>query len=190
MSDSHINSDPILDDLRKKVFDTYNAYDAMHTAMSGKRRDLEEKARADINRQMGEDPAFKSINALWEAKIAAENALHKAESETDVRNASAKLPYPEGTILAEWNAPGYWAGRKEMTLTGKRAVIQIFREGGEYPRNRRYGRPQPGSIILRELKKNGVRGVKVSQWSDHLPKAYWLQEGQEPELNKQLKEKK
>jgi hypothetical protein len=104
------------------------------------------------------------------------DCIRKLESE-------ASLPYPLGTVLKEWVWHGGYFERSESggryRLTGRVAVLEIFKDGDELPRNVRWGKPHAGQIVLRMTKKDGSRGKDVEVWNDVCLKT-WLPEGQNP----------
>lgn len=93
------------------------------------------------------------------------------------------LPYPEGTVVEERKRSGtsFSAIRSDPKPTGKKGVIQIFRAGDWYPTNlSEYSAPEVGSVVVRELKKDGTPGLvvkKLAGWNSH-----WYKDGKLVEL--------
>ena len=90
----------------------------------------------------------------------------------------------EGETLYFWTHPKYDYTKYIQT---KSAIVQIFREGDEYPDNCRWDKPSIGDIILRYLKNNGTPGKKIERYGYMLNKS-WFKLGVDP--NEQIKAEK
>lgn len=95
---------------------------------------------------------------------------------------AASLPYLEGTKLVEWGYPR-WSSGCPMSKTGEVAILEIFKKDDEVPVNCRRNMPDVGAIVLRILKKDGSKGLKVKCWNDRM-KGYWFPEGVDPNAKK------
>ena len=88
------------------------------------------------------------------------------------------MPFPEGTILVQWQEVGF---ANIYKLTDTKAVIQVFKDGDEYLETRNHVRPNIGDIVLRFLNKNGKPGKKVEIWQKGETASYmslfWLPVG-------------
>ena len=89
------------------------------------------------------------------------------------------LPYPEGTILHKWMQYG-WGTKNPYTMTKETGVIQIFRNGDEYPDNMRWNKPRIGDLIIRLHKKDGSLGKKIERFYS----ATWVPKGEDPNFQK------
>ena len=91
-----------------------------------------------------------------------------------------RLDYPEGTILVRWGTGRNPVDFKPIMIkSNDRVIIQVYRRGDVLPLGIRWGKPNVGEVILREIKKDGTPGKKVELWKTDMKK-YWLPEGQEP----------
>jgi len=113
-------------------------------------------AIADVSERIGAKYADQHDGAVA-ACNAAEKALRDAKDADAAAGIGALLPV--GEVYEELDFPGgrYPYGCK-LERTGKLAVIELFRTGDDYLGVGRM--PEPGATVLRELKKNGKRGMR------------------------------
>ena len=169
--------------LEKILADAEKARYKIESKYNDRKSELYQEADEKVNAELGSEFA-----AARSAESKASMALKDAEDAERLAGASSKLPYPEGTIVCGWKGrPGWsWSLNPDMDRTGKRGVIEIYKEGDAYPSNRsRWNLPKTGDIVVRMLKKDGSKGIEAENYifTDYA-KDYWLPEGVEPECNK------
>lgn len=112
-----------------------------------------------------------------ETAEATERAMRQAyEAERDrLAVENSKPPYPEGTILVEWNQSNWSI---YAIPSSDRAVMQIFRKGDEFL-GKGSNQPCAGRAVLRMLKKDGTPGKQVRLWQKYWEgeDRRWLPEG-------------
>ena len=126
------------------------------------------------------DEANGNSLSLAEDMLAKSNEECAAEAaRIRLAEAASLLPYPEGTVVEEMRRPKHSASGQRRP-TGKKGVIQIFRAGDPYPSNlSEYSVPEVGSVVVRDLKKDGTPGAgvrKLGRWS------WWYKDGVEVRL--------
>lgn len=160
-------------DLRKAVEEAYRV-----------RLDVEK--RRDMTRRELLQNVDETLRASYGAELEAANVKERAlrddlrKAEDAERMANVVLPYPEGTVLNHWSRGRYYTISSSWRTTGKRAVVQVYRQGDPLPVNARYNRPEVGQVVLRELKKDGTPGKAVEIWYESAMKNEWLPEGTKP----------
>jgi hypothetical protein len=174
MSETIESLEKALHDARKVRYEVEGRYEA-------RKSELYREACEKVNAELGG-----SLNLAKTAESNASEALGNAENAERLAGASSKLPYPEGTIVCGWkNSRSPWAAHC-MNRTGKRGMIEVYKEGDAYPSNRsRWSLPKVGDIVVRMLKKDGSKGIEVEKYIfDDYAKDYWMPEGVEPKCNK------
>jgi hypothetical protein len=167
--------------------------------MDNKIKELEDawiKARlansaVEVRRREREYELMKEVRAKLDAEFGAELAATiKVEREASVvlevekdrvreLESLAKLPYPVGTVLVEWEYPRWSHDGSKLKKSGNRAVLQLYKQGDPLPGNSRWNRPRVGELVLRYLKKDGTPGMNVKAWQDRY-EGEWMPEGVEP----------
>jgi hypothetical protein len=118
-------------------------------------------------------------DALRLARTEAETTQQAADAEEDrvrLAEAPSKLPYPEGTVLAEWEHPYTWGTSKQLVATGKRARVEVFRAGDVWC-GASYRKPSIGAVVIRTLLKDGKPGKTVETWNPSWMERRWKPEG-------------
>ena len=112
------------------------------------------------------------------------------QNEINLESAEKKLPYPEYTEMIWWIKESSYSKIDKYNKTAIKGVLQLFREGDEYPDNMKYGRPVVGCSIVRLCKGNGDLGKKFSNLNDHWfldQYGQWLPKNVDP--NEEIKQK-
>jgi len=160
-----------------------------HEAVRDARMAFERELLDEVSKKV--DGKFRAEEcASHNAEAAAERAFRDEENRIRAEGNSAKLLHPEGTVLLEWRLGPWGSANREMGLTGRSAVLQIFKKGDLFPSNVRYRRPRPGDVVLRLIKKDGRPGIAIEtvyerhDWFCESGKNWsrWLPQGKEPKL--------
>jgi len=174
MSETIESLEKALHDAQKVRYEVEGRYEA-------RKSELYREACEKVNAELGG-----SLNLAKTVESNASEALRNAEDAERLAGASSKLPYPEGTIVYGWKNRSSWALNPGMDRTGKRGVIEVYKEGDAYPSNRsRWSLPKVGEIVVRILKRDGSKGIEAEKYCfAEYAKEYWLPEGVEPKGNK------
>lgn len=182
---------PKITELRERFKNAHSKKEAFELRYSARRKELEDQLKATLLAEF--PPNSPEWNAIVSEFYASQKELQSEINSESVKLALTELPHPEGTILTQWEHsrwPGP-IGSTAMKPTGKKAIMQVFKEGDPFPSNRRWGRPSPGNVVLRELKKDGTPGTAATTWryGGNSDANFWFPEGQEPPFNLKFKEK-
>ena len=170
-------------DNERLLKDAERALDRIKDARYERRKQLTEA----MERQL--DAEFDLRVTIATAEVAAAQATVDAEriQLSEQKNASGYAP---GTTLYQW---GWISGgfKRRMALTGLKGLVEIWKRGAPAPDNRS-SIPDPGTVVLRIMRKDGTIGKKFmtleSLWSSDekavVPREFregpWLPEGKTP----------
>ena len=147
-------------------------------AVEDRRREREYVLLAEVHAKLNAEFGAE-LEAARKTENEAKVALSAEENRVREDVTLSKLPYPLGTVLAEWSYGSSTWTPNNLKKTTNKAVLQVFKQGDPLPANVRYNRPSVGSLVLRLLKKDGTTGAAVEQWNPVYEKC-WLPEGVEP----------
>jgi hypothetical protein len=171
-----------IESLEKTLADAVKVRYEVEGKYEARKSELYREACEKVNAELGG-----SLSLAKSAESKASMALKDAENAERLAGASSKLPYPEGIIVCGWKDRGSWAMNPGMDRTGKRGVIEIYKQGDAYPSRSRWNRPAVGEIVVRMLKKDGSKSIEAEKYCfAEYAKEYWLPEGVEPKCNKKV----
>jgi hypothetical protein len=134
---------PTLDELKQITTETLKVLDAVESNRYQRKTALETELRKTLESEFGAE--------LSAAKQAYAEARNAENSEYDrLRIESAKLPFPVGTLVVQWEHIPTW--RKTET----KGQIEIILPDAVHPDNQAsYSRALIGTVVVRILKANG-----------------------------------
>lgn len=158
----------LLEELRDESKTAWDAKEAVRLKWEVRKRELEAKMSEQLKAELGYE-----YNDAQEAYRKADFAWRRERDRVNVQDSSAQLPFPEGTVMLEWQ-PSSWLGRHcNFRKTGKRAVLQVFRKGDHKATTHKCRSIDAGTVIVRFLKADGKPGLMMERYSG----GRWLPEG-------------
>lgn len=143
--------------------------DKRSDARDKKLRAAEEVIDAELEAEYGEQ-----IEDLRQAYWDAQQALMAAREE----QAASKSPYPVGKKLVRWKRVEHGWNDHSWKIVGY-GVVEICTRETVHPENIRYGRAQPGDIIVRHLTRAGEPGIQYTKLETNW-REKCLPEGRDP----------
>jgi hypothetical protein len=161
----------ILEELQKVAREKYEALSNIQSERCGMERDLKREVEKKVREKFGEaeNKASAESAKAYAALKAEQERIRFAESE-------AKIPYPVGTKMVFWERERFGEGWRAPCVYG---VLEIFKQGDEYPENLRWNAPNVGDIIVRLMTKDGKLGKKTEKYGQGRNRV-WIPEGQSP----------
>jgi hypothetical protein len=143
---------PTLDELKQITTETRKILDAVESRRYERKTALETELRKTLETEFGAE-----LSATKQAYAEARNA---EDSEYDrLRIESAKLPFPIGTLVVQWEHIPTWQQRSngpKMRKTETKGQIEIILPDAVHPDNQAsYSRVLIGTVVVRILKANG-----------------------------------
>ncbi len=138
-----------IEELKAQLDDKKRAFNAIRTGIDNETADAVAEARERVSAKYAE-----ALSAATKELCAAEILFNEKKDAEAAAGEGALLPI--GEMYEEWDYPGGWRYNGQMQRTGRRAVVELFRQGDNYRGNRK---PEIGDTVLRELKKDGSRAV-------------------------------
>jgi hypothetical protein len=164
----------VLEDLQKAAMEKNERLNSVIASRSKMERELMDEVRAKVKGAWGDEERKANEDYAGAMKVLKEERERLAMVE-----AEAKVPCPVGTRMVAWRKDRYAGVWREDEARG---VLEIFKDGDEYPSNQRWDRPNTGDIVVRLLTKDGKPGKKAEKlvnWK----RGMWLPKGQMPKDN-------
>jgi hypothetical protein len=160
-----------LEELRKELEQAYIAQREIQNKRNEREREYADEARRKLDAEFGA-----RLQQEKEKYSAALSAWRAEEDRIRLETAKDRLPYPEGTILAEYKTLQF-SSSNSMSPTANRGGVEILKAGDEFVQAG-FMRISVGDVILRHLKKDGTRAKRAELWNDWM-KERWLPEKKE-----------
>lgn len=139
-----------LQELKDAAWRAKNVFDAKWHAR-------ESEIRTAMYVQLGVEMGNEK-EAVTRAAYASTAAWEAERDRLALENSAGSLPYPEGTLVVQWDCSIYGGGI--FRPSRNRGVMQVFRKGDPHL-GRGYSAPTVGQVVIRPLKKDGTPGKQV-----------------------------